>query len=119
MVVASISLHEDYWESFEIQDDDIEFLYNHLLEVETPLTPEELMLALVNDRLERERKSIEKRRSEGGDIYVPKERYKVGQNLVIPAFAWRQAKVARQSPAGRNPLTWVTPSARAPSSSAR
>ncbi len=102
MAVASITLREDYWETFEIQDQDIEFLYNHLLEIETPLPPEDLMLGLVQDRLQREIKAIEKRRSAGGDIYLPANRYQLGQKLVIPAFKWRQAEVVNVRP-GTNP----------------
>ena len=51
MGTAAISLREDYWDSFEIQNDDVDFLYNHLLEAETPMTPDELILSLVRDRL--------------------------------------------------------------------
>jgi hypothetical protein len=36
MVMVSFSLREDYWDNFELKEDDIEFLYNDLLELETP-----------------------------------------------------------------------------------
>ena len=32
MVVATLPVKEDYWNDFELQDDDIEFLYAHLLD---------------------------------------------------------------------------------------
>ena len=102
MSVAAISLREDYWDTFEIQSEDVEFLYGHLLEAETPMTPEELILALVKDRLIREKKAIERRRSEGGDIYLPQNEYQVGQTLVIPALNWRAGKVLAVRP-GVNP----------------
>jgi hypothetical protein len=102
MAVASITLRDDYWETFEIQEADIEFLYNHLLEIETPLPPEDLMFGLVQDRLQREIKAIEKRRSAGGDIYLPANRYEIGQILVIPALNWQQAEVVNLRP-GNNP----------------
>ena len=35
---SAFSLQEDYWENFKLQDEDVEFLYNHLLETETPMT---------------------------------------------------------------------------------
>jgi len=38
MVMAFYFSPEDYWETFTLQDEDIEFLYNYLLELETPLT---------------------------------------------------------------------------------
>ncbi|HZD58678.1 MAG TPA: hypothetical protein VE136_18245 [Anaerolineales bacterium] len=102
MVTVSVSLREDYWDTFELQEEDIEFLYNYLLEVETPLTPEELLAALVEDRIRREIRAIEEQRSSGGDIYFPKEDYQVGQSLVFPALDWRRGHVLGLRPA-RNP----------------
>ncbi len=32
MVTVSFSLNEDYWQNFELHDEDIEFIYNYLLE---------------------------------------------------------------------------------------
>jgi len=93
MVLAIKSLREDYWEDFELQDDDIEFLYAHLLETETPLTPQELIVALVEDRIQRELKKIEKKRLAGGSIYLPREQYAIEQKVVFPALGWRQAEV--------------------------
>ena len=47
MATALLSLREDYWEEYELEDEDISFLYEYLLESETPLTSEELMPILV------------------------------------------------------------------------
>lgn len=102
MVTVSVALREDYWETFSIQDEDIEFLYNHLLEVETPQTPQELVTALVANRVRTEIKAIEEQRSSGGDVYLPKETYQVGQSLVFPAIDWRRGEVVEVRP-GKNP----------------
>jgi hypothetical protein len=102
MVTVSVSLREDYWDTFELQEDDVEFLYNYLLEVETPLTPQELTTALVEDRIRREIRAIEEQRSSGGDIYFPKENYEADQSLVFPALDWRRGRVLSLRP-GRNP----------------
>ncbi len=102
MALATYSLSEDYWQTFEFEPEDIEFIYNHLLEIETPLTPAELVAALIKDRLRREKDALERRRSAGGDIYLPKERYEVGQRLVFPALNWRQGEVVGIRP-GNNP----------------
>src|SRR3970040_459266 len=89
-----ISLREDYWANFSIEKVDIEFLYNHLLEKETPLTSTELTHALVQERVRRERINIERQRSAGGSIFVPKETYAVDQTVVFPALSWRLGQVA-------------------------
>jgi hypothetical protein len=102
MVVAPFSLREDYWETLEIQDEDIEYLYNHLLETETPLTSWELTTALVEGRIMREKLAIEEQRKSGGDIYLPKEQYEVNQKLVFPVFSWRKGHVVGIRP-GQNP----------------
>ncbi len=93
MVLATLSLKEDYWEDFELQDDDIEFLYAHLLDTETPLTPQELIVALVDDRIQREQKQVEEKRLAGGSIYLPQEQYSPEQKIVFPALDWREAEV--------------------------
>lgn len=102
MVVALYSLREDYWETFEVQREDIEHLYNHLLELETPLTPYELVSALVEARIHREIQLIEQQRSSGGVIFLPKNHYEIGQTLVFPAFGWKRGEVIGQR-SGCNP----------------
>lgn len=102
MVVAQFSLREDYWNTFELQEEDIEFLYTYLLDKETPLTSQELISALVEERIRREKIDIEQQRSSKGDIFLPKERYSPGQSLVFPAFEWRSGQVLSSRP-GRNP----------------
>ncbi len=102
MIVATFSLRENYWEDFELLEEDIEFIYNHLLEVETPLTPEELISVLVDERIQREQKAIEEQRLAGGEIYLPKESYAVDQKVVFPALSWQQGEVVADRP-GWNP----------------
>jgi hypothetical protein len=91
--LAILSLREDYWETFKLADDDREFIYNYLLDVETPLTSPELLSALVNERIRQEKLALEKKRTSGGDIYIPADSYKKDQDLVIPSFGWQHAKV--------------------------
>jgi hypothetical protein len=100
--LATITLREDYWETFELTDDDREFIYNHLLEIETPLTSPELLSALVNDRIRQEKLALEKQRTSGGDIYIPAHIFNSNQDLVFPAFGWQHARVIDIRP-GQNP----------------
>jgi len=93
MVMASLSLREDYWETFVLQDEDIEFIYNHLLEIETPLTPNELVEALVEERIHREIEAFEKQRTSTGDLYLPKDSFTENQKLLFPALGWRRGEV--------------------------
>ncbi len=102
MVLASPAIREEYWEDFELQAEDIEFLYTYLLELETPLTPQELIVALVEDRIQREIKEISEKRLAGGSVYLPEANYALKQSIVFPALEWRQAEVVAERP-GSNP----------------
>ncbi len=102
MVMPPLTLREDYWETFELSEEDVEFLYNYLLESETPMTPGELVDILVKERIRLEKQQIERQRSSGGDVYLPKEKYTVNQNLIFPALGWRKGKVVGIRP-GYNP----------------
>lgn len=94
MDLAPIKLEEDYWDQFILDENDIEFLFDHLMETETPATPEELIEILVQERIRREKQAIERERSSGGEIYYPKERYKKSQKLVFPVLNWRRGTVS-------------------------
>jgi len=94
MTIALLSLRENYWEEYELEKEDISFLYDYLLENETPLTSEELMPILVAERIEREKSRLEKKRLDGNEIYFPKDSYDVGDKLVFPAFSWQKGEVS-------------------------
>ncbi len=102
MSVAPFLLREDYWDTFELQNEDVEFIYSHLMETETPITSQELLVALIKERIRREKRAIETKRSSGGAIYLPKESYKAKQTLVFPTLNWRKGKVLSVRP-GQNP----------------
>jgi hypothetical protein len=57
--IKPLTLAENYWDSLQIENEDLDFLYNHLLEIETPQTPHELIRALINFRIQREKKLLE------------------------------------------------------------
>ena len=99
---ATLSLRENYWETFELTDEDREFIYNNLLEVETPLTSPEILSALIKERIRQEKLALEKQRTSGGDIYLPGNTYTADQDLVFPAFNWQHARVIAVR-AGQNP----------------
>ena len=102
MGIAAFSMGEDYWENFKLQAEDIEFLYNYLLETETPLTSLELVDALVKERIQRRKVEIEHQRMSGGDLYQPKLSFKTGQKLTFPALDWKHGTVVGVRP-GHNP----------------
>jgi hypothetical protein len=102
MATAPFKLREDYWESFELEPQDLEFIYNHLLDLETPLTTRELMIALVLQRIFREKQALQNRQLSDGTIYTPKDHYQTGQVLLFPALSWQKGKVVNIR-SGHNP----------------
>jgi len=93
MSIASASLQEGYWDSFEIENSDIEFLYNQLIEIEKPQAIDELASALVHERITRTKEELEKRKQKEGKIYFPKDHYEVGETIILPQFNWEKGVV--------------------------
>ena len=102
MVAVAFTLGEYYWDDFELQNEDLEFIYNYLLELETPQSTTNLVAALVAERIRREKQSFEHKRVSGGDIFQPKNSYTTGQSLIFPAFNWQRGEVLGTRP-GKNP----------------
>lgn len=102
MATAPLSLQKDYWNTFEVSDEDLEFLYNYLLEVEQPQTSEDLIRPLVEERIRKEKSALEARQLARGIIYLPQNHYEVGQTIQLPALDWKTGKVTAVRP-GSNP----------------
>ena len=94
MEFVETNVSEDYWDSFEIELNDIDFLYAFLLEKETPLTSRELATALIHERILREKEQLETRQRENGEIYFPKDIFSVGDKIQFPASNWISGEVA-------------------------
>jgi len=86
-------LSSDYWKNLQVEKQDIEFLHNHLFEIETPLSTRELVGVLIRERYRVENLAVQKRRQSGGKMYFPKETYHMGDDLVFPALDWKHGRV--------------------------
>jgi hypothetical protein len=93
MVIAPLSLKKDYWQRFEVKDEDLEFLYSYLLEVEKPQKPEALVRALVAERIRLEKEALVRHQAAAGALYYPKDHFKAGQSVRIPAYGFQTGKV--------------------------
>ncbi len=99
---VNYSIDESYWEAFELHNEDIEYLYNYLLEKETPLNSQELIQALVQERIRRHKLELERQRTSGGDLFLPQGSYSKNQKLIFPALGWKRGQVMDVRP-GNNP----------------
>ncbi|HHS98497.1 MAG TPA: hypothetical protein ENK08_11515 [Chloroflexi bacterium] len=90
-----------YWEDFQVTDEDLDYLANLLVEREVPLPLDELARELVAFRCRREEERITRELSKG-TLYLPKNRYEVGETLVFPALEYAVGEVTGVRE-GRNP----------------
>ena len=102
MTLSSKSLQDGFWERFQIREKDIEFLFNHLIEVEEPLTPQELLKALISSLVIEEKKRIEKQQQSNGALYIPREHFQTNQSIVFPGLQWKTGTIRGIRP-GFNP----------------
>ena len=101
-MVSDPLISTDYWTDLQITRQDVEFLHNHLFELETPLTARELVSVFIDERVHTERRAMHERRQASGKTYLPRESYQVGESLVFPALNWKQGRVTAVR-AGTNP----------------
>jgi hypothetical protein len=101
-MVSDPLISTDYWTDLQITRQDVEYLHNHLFELETPLTARELVSVFIEERIRAERLATQQRRQAGGKTYLPKESYQVGDDLIFPALNWKHGKVTAVR-AGTNP----------------
>jgi len=92
-MVLSATTGKNLWDNFYLEDSDIEFIYNILLEKETPLPLSELLDALIANRINKEKEIILNKNLGEGKIYLPKDSFQVGEELIFPAFTWKKGKV--------------------------
>jgi hypothetical protein len=95
----SLALNSNYWEDFKVDEPDLDFLYNFLLEIETPQSTQELLQALVKERIQIEKEKLENPSQPEGIIYLPKEHYKVGDRVIFPSIEWKKGTVKSIKPA--------------------
>jgi hypothetical protein len=102
MASVSFRVPPDYWKNLSLSKNDLEFISNYLFEKETPLTEKELLPIFIEKRIQSERDTLIKKQQSSGTIYLPKDHYKIGENLVFPAFNWAKGKAVSVRP-GVNP----------------
>lgn len=88
-----MTLSEEFWQSLRFSKIDIESLYNHLLEIETPQSISELTKILIEKYITTEKSRVTQMRKAEGTQYFPKDQYKVGQSVVFVNRDYQKGKV--------------------------
>jgi len=82
----------EYWrDEFAVNKEDVEYLYEWLVEEGEPRALDDLSLKLVERRCQKEEIALSKQH--GGQIYSPQETYEIDQSVVFPAFEYAIGKV--------------------------
>jgi hypothetical protein len=102
MPVAQSFSSDAYWVEFELSDEDLDFIYNLLLEREVPLTSEQMARELIDIRLEKLKEEAKEASKSEHKTYLPKDRYEKGEILIFPAIGNEVGKVTKVRP-GVNP----------------
>ena len=91
-----------FWQDqFEVSADDLEFVYNLLLDTQTPQKLEDLSRLLIEEHIRQESAKIDSELSKG-EVYQPQDSYQVGQKLVFPALEFTVGEVKNVRD-GQNP----------------
>ena len=91
-----------FWrDQFETTPEDVDFLYNLLLDSQSPRTLGVLSRALIGEYTRRESARLEQELAKGV-IYQPKNSYQVGQQIVFPTLDFAMGQVTAVRP-GKNP----------------
>ena len=97
-----MSLSEESWQALKFTNKDIDSLYNHLLEIETPQTISGLTKYLIDKIIEVEKKQAAEALKADGVLYFPKEKYTKGQSIIFPHRDYQKGKILAVRP-GNNP----------------
>jgi hypothetical protein len=89
------------WNRFQVQDTDLEVVYNLLLEREVPLTTDEMARAIVERRLAAQRTAAIVPDA-GSTSYLPGETYTIGTRLTFPSIEGATGEVVGER-VGVNP----------------
>ncbi|PKO11125.1 MAG: hypothetical protein CVU40_02845 [Chloroflexi bacterium HGW-Chloroflexi-2] len=90
------------WENFEVNNNDIDFIFNRLFEVETPTNTIDLIKILIQERIRLEKIRREGMEKSKGEIYLPKDDFQIGQKLTFPALNYISGELIGVRP-GNNP----------------
>ena len=91
-----------FWrDQFEVNANDLDFLYNLLLDTQSSKHLEDLATALIQEYMRRENAQIEAELAKG-TVYLPQNQYTVGQTLVFPALEFATGEVTDVR-SGQNP----------------
>ncbi len=90
------------WSSVNIDENDLDLIYNCLLEKETPMTPVQLADTVIENRISEYKKSEGGEKEPDNDYYRPMKSYATGDEITFPLLEGKKGTVVSVRP-GNNP----------------
>ena len=90
------------WSSVNIDENDLDLIYNCLLEKETPMTPVQLADTVIESRISEYKKSEGEETAPDNDYYRPVKSYLAGDEITFPLLEGKKGIVEAVRP-GNNP----------------
>ena len=81
------------WSGISIDDNDLDLIYNRLLEKETPMTPLQLAESLIESRIKEYKKTNKAEEKKDDRYYRPSKTYAVGNEIEFPLLGGAKAVV--------------------------
>lgn len=81
------------WGNFKTNNNDIDFIFNKLFEIETPTNTAGLVKILIEERIRLEKIKREELEKSKGEIYLPKDDFQIGEKLTFPALNYKSGEV--------------------------
>lgn len=97
-----MSMSESFFANFQISDNELDSIYNHLLETQTPLNKKDLSSIVIHKVIDQQKAVLSKERLGGGKVFLPRDKYSQGQTLAFPHRNWQKGKITSVRP-GNNP----------------
>jgi hypothetical protein len=86
-------IKRSYWNDFSVNANDIEFIYNFLLEKEIPLSSEKIIKSLISNRINQEKVNSRKNLQNINNIYLPKNEFSLGDTLLFHSFDMKPGNI--------------------------
>ncbi len=88
-----MTITDSFWTNHQFTENDLDLLYNHLLETQIPLNKNEILDFIISSQIEQQKEIASKEKLSRGDIYKPELVYQKDQNLVFPQRNWQAGRV--------------------------
>lgn len=97
-----MTISEEFWFTYDLTEQELEDIYNYLLETETPLDKFEITKFIINNSIKNLTEKINAEKTALGIVYLPEKQYSVGDVVTFPVRSNESGTVVSVRP-GYNP----------------